>query len=73
MLLYAVTNAWQTLFKFPAISMAVKSVLFIENSEKMKVLQEEKLSPYRDHGVELEWTDKVDEIPSCKFQAEEHT
>ena len=32
----------------------------------MRSLQEEKLSRYREKGVELAWTDKVDDLSPCE-------
>lgn len=33
----------------------------------MRSLQEEKLSQYREKGIELDWTDKIDDISPCKL------
>ncbi|CAD6588103.1 MAG: hypothetical protein TREMPRED_004934 [Tremellales sp. Tagirdzhanova-0007] len=52
----------RTLLRFPTIQHSIRSIQLVENSEKMRVLQHDQLSKYRENGIELMWTDKIDEM-----------
>jgi len=57
----------QTLFAFPTISNEISSIVLVENSDKLRKAQEEKLeSRIRGRQVDLSWVDKIDDIPECK-------
>lgn len=57
----------QTLLAFPAIASKLSSIHLIENSEKLRHTQREMLARRCDEkGINLEWGDKVDDIPPCQ-------
>jgi hypothetical protein len=58
----------QTLTTFPAIREAIKGVVLVENSEKMRAVQSEKLGKQCEQaGIALSWHDKVDDVEPCTW------
>lgn len=56
----------QTLSSFPGIKDAIKRVHLVDNSEKMRAIQSEKLGQRcADLGIELTWNDQFDDVHPC--------
>ncbi|RSH90450.1 hypothetical protein EHS25_001055 [Saitozyma podzolica] len=53
----------RTLFTFPGIGSAIRSIHLVENSGKMRDIQGTKLAPRLEgRGVDLRWSDKIEDV-----------
>ena len=63
----------QTLSTFPGIKDAIKRVHLVDNSEKMRAIQAEKLGKRcADLGIELTWNDQFDDVHPCSSDCTQH-
>jgi hypothetical protein len=61
----------QTLFAFPSIASEISSIVLVENSSKLRGVQQERLDPrLKGKQVDLTWVDKIDDIVECKSFAD---
>jgi NADH dehydrogenase [ubiquinone] 1 alpha subcomplex assembly factor 7 len=60
----------QTLSTFPGIKDAIKRVHLVDNSEKMRAIQADKLGKRcADLGIDLTWNDQFDDVHPCTFSS----
>ena len=73
MSMMAIAANTQTLSTFPGIKDAIKRVHLVDNSEKMRAIQAEKLGKRcADLGIELTWNDQFDDVHPCTSDCARH-
>ena len=58
----------QSFSRLQGVSASLKSIVLVENSDKMREVQEAKLAKECEKkGIKLEWVDSIDDVPPSQF------